>query len=188
MIIVVSGLPRSGTSLMMQMLAAAEVPIQQDGVRAPDASNERGYFEWERIKQLPREPGLILECQGKAVKVISSLLMSLPQGPDYRIVFVERDLDEVLASQTQMIERLGTRGGRLAPELMRKALETHRNQVHAWLVKLHGVVLKVAFAQLIGDPSSGSENVARFLGLGEEQAARMAGVVDVKLRHHGPAT
>ena len=185
MIIVVSGLPRSGTSLMMQMLAAAGVPIQQDGIRAADASNERGYFEWERIKQLPREPGLIAECEGKAVKVISSLLMSLAQGSDYRIIFVERDLDEVLASQTQMIERLGTRGGRLAPELMRKALEAHRNQVHAWLVKRGYAVLKMAFAQLLSDPLPVAENLARFLALGEEQPARMTGVVDRALRHHG---
>ena len=96
MITIVSGLPRSGTSLMMQMLAAGGLPILSDGERKADTDNPRGYMEWERIKQLPKDPSLIAEAEGKLVKVISQLLLSLPDGHEYRIVFMQRPLPEVL--------------------------------------------------------------------------------------------
>ena len=101
MITIVSGLPRSGTSLMMQMLAAGGVPILSDGERRADADNPRGYLEWERIKQLPKNPALIAEAEGKAVKVISQLLLSLPPGHEYRVIFMQRPLPEVMASRTR---------------------------------------------------------------------------------------
>ncbi len=99
MITVVSGLPRSGTSLMMQMLAAGGMPLLTDWERKPDADNPRGYCEWEPVKLLPKQPERIDEAEGKAVKVITQLLMSLPEGRDYRVIFMERPLPEVLASQ-----------------------------------------------------------------------------------------
>src|SRR5207253_8560948 len=102
-ITIVSGLPRSGTSLMMQMLAAGGMSILTDGERQADLDNPRGYFEWERIKQLPKEPGCIVEAEGKVVKVIWQRLLALPAGHDYRVVFVQRPLAEVLASQEQML-------------------------------------------------------------------------------------
>src|SRR5579885_3750093 len=105
MITIVSGLPRSGTSLMMQMLVAGGMSALTDGERKPDDDNPRGYYEWERIKLLPREPELIAEAEGKVAKVISQLLMSLPSGRDYRVVFMERALPEVVASQAEMIRR-----------------------------------------------------------------------------------
>jgi hypothetical protein len=98
MITIVSGLPRSGTSLMMQMLAAGGMPILSDGERQADADNPRGYLEWERIKQLPKDPACIAEAEGKCVKVISLLLLSLPEGHEYRVIFMQRPLAEVLAS------------------------------------------------------------------------------------------
>src|SRR5215472_13543471 len=103
MIVIVSGLPRSGTSLAMQMLAAGGIPVLSDGMRQPDSDNPRGYYEWEPIKQLPEEPSLIAQAEGRAVKVISSLLLTLPQGHDYRLIFMLRPLDEVLASQAVML-------------------------------------------------------------------------------------
>src|SRR2546428_444309 len=102
MITIVSGLPRSGTSLMMQMLAAGGMSILSDGERQADLDNPRGYFEWERIKQLPKEPGCIAEAEGKVVKVISQLLLALPAGHEYRVIFMQRPLAEVLASQERM--------------------------------------------------------------------------------------
>src|SRR5208283_3954323 len=108
MITIVSGLPRSGTSLMMQMLVAGGMTPLSDGERKADTDNPRGYLEWERIKQLPKEPGLIAEAEGKVVKVVSQLLLSLPEGPHYRIVFMQRPLAEVLKSQEQMLKRRGT--------------------------------------------------------------------------------
>jgi hypothetical protein len=108
MITIVSGLPRSGTSLMMQMLAAGGMPVLSDGERRADTDNPRGCLEWERIKQLPKDPACIAEAEGKVVKVISQLLLSLPPGHDYRIVFMQRPLPEILKSQDEMLRRRGT--------------------------------------------------------------------------------
>ena len=107
MITIVSGLPRSGTSLMMQMLAAGGMPILSDGERRADVDNPRGYLEWERIKQLPKDPACIAEAEGKAVKVISQLLLSLPAQHEYRVIFMQRPLPEVMASQDEMLRRRG---------------------------------------------------------------------------------
>jgi hypothetical protein len=89
-ITIVSGLPRSGTSLMMQMLAADGMTILPDFERKPDADNPRGYYEWEPAKLLPMQPHRIDEAEGKAVKVISQLLLSIPEGRDYKVIFLER--------------------------------------------------------------------------------------------------
>src|ERR1700726_4948540 len=108
MITIVSGLPRSGTSLMMQMLASGGMSVLTDQERKPDIDNPRGYCEWEPIKLLPREPDRIDEAEGKAVKVISQLLLSLPQGRTYKLIFMERPLPEVLASQDEMLKLRGS--------------------------------------------------------------------------------
>ena len=113
MITVVSGLPRSGTSLMMQMLSAGGLSVVTDGERQADADNPRGYFEWERIKLLPKRPDCIAEAEGKVVKVISQLLFALPPGREYRVIFMQRPLPEVVASQAEMIRRRGTSGAPL---------------------------------------------------------------------------
>ena len=106
-IIVVSGLPRSGTSLMMQMLAAGGVEVVTDHVRTADTDNPRGYYEFELVKKIKQDASWLPEARGKAVKMVSQLLYDLPAGEKYRIIFLERDLDEVLVSQEKMLERLG---------------------------------------------------------------------------------
>src|SRR5246500_3206557 len=133
MITIVSGLPRSGTSLMMQMLAAGGMAILSDGVRKADLDNPRGYFEWERIKQLPNDPGCIAEAEGKVVKVISQLLFSLPTGHDYRVIFMQRPLPEVMASQDEMLRRRGTYDGSIDPSAIVNAFRDHLYKVHSWL-------------------------------------------------------
>src|SRR5215471_20746982 len=138
MITIVSGLPRSGTSLMMQMLVAGGMTPLADGERQADADNPRGYLEWERIKQLPNDPGCIAESEGKAVKVISKLLLSLPPGHEYRIIFMERPMAEVLASQEQMLRHRGAADGPDAAT-MAKAFERHLYEVNTWLTGKHNV-------------------------------------------------
>src|ERR1035438_2859225 len=108
MIAIVSGLPRSGTSLMMQMLDAGGLPVLSGGEPKAATANPKGYLEWERIKQVPKNPGLIAEAEGKVVKVISQLILSLPASHEYRIVFMQRPLPEVLRSQDE-IDRKSTR-------------------------------------------------------------------------------
>ena len=128
-ITIVSGLPRSGTSLMMQMLAAGGMPLLTDLERKPDIDNPRGYCEWEPIKLLPKEPNRIDEAEGKAVKVISQLLLSLPSGRNYKVIFMERPLPEVLASQDEMLKRRGSvrsRGYRAANFWLSRSPEKSR--------------------------------------------------------------
>src|SRR5208283_2868418 len=104
MITVVSGLPRSGTSMMMQMLVAAGLPILSDNVRKADVDNPRGYLEWEPISHIAYNPEIIAEAEGKAVKVVSNLLQHLPPTHDYKIIFMRRTLAEVIRSQDLMYE------------------------------------------------------------------------------------
>jgi hypothetical protein len=164
-IIIVSGLPRSGTSLMMQMLAAGGMAILSDGERQADADNPRGYFEWERIKLMPQQPGCIAEAEGKALKVISQLLFALPAGREYRIIFMQRPLAEVVASQAEMIRRRGTTGPGLAPAALIAGLGAHLNQVNAWLRdKANISVHRVEHHNVLREPLRVSESIQQFLG------------------------
>jgi hypothetical protein len=164
MITIISGLPRSGTSLMMQMLAASGMPVLSDGERQADIDNPRGYYEWERIKRLPQDPNCIDEAEGKAVKVISQLLFALPTGRNYRIIFLERPLPEVVASQAEMILRRGTSGAALSPAALIAGLQAHKNQVNAWLQHRPEIVLcRVEYREVLHDPRLASEAVQRFL-------------------------
>jgi hypothetical protein len=165
-IIIVSGLPRSGTSLMMQMLAAGGVPILSDGERVADADNPRGYCEWEQVKQLPKEPACIDQAEGKAVKVISQLLFALPTGHDYRILFMERPLPEVIASQAEMIRRRGTSGPAVPEAALIAGLRAHLNQVNAWLAQRKEILVRrQPYHELLRAPVAASENIGKFLDL-----------------------
>ena len=164
MITVVSGLPRSGTSLMMQMLAAGGMPVLSDGERQADADNPRGYFEWERIKLLPKEPECISEAEGKVVKVISQLLFALPARREYRVVFMQRPLPEVVASQAEMIRRRGTIGATLTASALIAGLGAHLNQVNAWLRNKGNIsVHRVEHHDVMREPLRVSESMQEFL-------------------------
>jgi len=163
-ITIVSGLPRSGTSLMMQMLSAGGIPALTDGQRQPDTDNPRGYYEWERIKQLPQDPNCIAEAEGKVVKVISQLLLALPAGKDYRVIFLERPLPEVVASQSEMIRRRGTQGAGLSEPALIAGLQAHLNQVNAWLGRRPEIhIHRVQYREVLRDPVHISEEIQRFL-------------------------
>jgi hypothetical protein len=163
MITIVSGLPRSGTSLMMQMLVAGGMSALSDGERCPDTDNPRGYLEWERIKQLPKDPGCITEGEGKVVKVISRLLLSLPAGHEYRIIFMQRPLPEVLASQDQMLRRRGTYKEGVDPAVIGAAFEKHLRQVDAWLRKPYVQLLRVPYRDILSQPEEISRKLSEFL-------------------------
>src|SRR4026209_2745330 len=94
-IVVVSGLPRSGTSMMMQMLQAGGLEILTDAVRTPDGSNPKGYFEFEAVKDLDKgqAPAWLAGARGKAVKIVSSLVRWLPESNDYQVIFMQRNLN-----------------------------------------------------------------------------------------------
>jgi len=164
MISIVSGLPRSGTSLMMQMLAAGGMPVLADGERQADVDNPKGYFEWERVKQLPKEPSCIAEAEGKVVKVISQFLLTLPAGHEYRIVFMQRPLAEVLASQEQMLRNRGNSDSADSSSAILKAFQDHLFEVNAWLNgKPNLKVLRVHYHGVLNQPREISEKLGQFL-------------------------
>jgi hypothetical protein len=149
---------------MMQMLAAGGMAILTDGERLADTDNPRGYYEWERIKLLPREPGCIAEAEGKVVKVISQLLFALPTGRDYKIIFMVRPLAEVVASQTEMIRRRGTTGSALPEAAMIAGLQAHLNQVRAWVKnKANLTVCDVEYHAVLREPRATAEKVQNYL-------------------------
>jgi len=164
MITIVSGLPRSGTSLMMQMLAAGGLSVLSDGERRADVDNPRGYLEWERIKQLPKDPSCIAEGEGKVVKVISQLLLALPEGHEYRVIFMQRPLPEVLASQEKMLANRGTIGQAPDKSIMTRAFQNHLFEVNSWLNgKSYVKVLRVPYHQVLEAPKAVAVSLAEFL-------------------------
>jgi hypothetical protein len=181
MITIVSGLPRSGTSLMMQMLAAGGMTLLTDHERRPDVDNPRGYCEWEPIKLLPKEPNRIDEAEGKVVKVISQLLLSLPTGKDYKLIFMERPLPEVLASQDEMLKHRGGATLSMDHAVLTSAFRDHMKEVVSWLERRDDIpVCRMGYRKVLSDPASTAKTLREFLGLGLNVEA-MASQVDPTL-------
>jgi hypothetical protein len=181
MITIVSGLPRSGTSLMMQMLVAGGMTALSDGERQADPDNPRGYLEWERIKQLPNDPACIAEGEGKVVKVISRLLLTLPPGHEYRIIFMQRPLAEVLASQDQMLRRRGTYKEGTNPAVITAAFEKHLREVYAWIdARPYIKSLPVSYHDLLSRSKEISQQLSAFVEIPLNVEA-MAQQVDASL-------
>lgn len=181
---VVSGLPRSGTSLAMQMIHAGGIPALTDGQRTSDDSNPRGYFELERVKQLKQDKSWLDDAAGKVVKVIHLLLAELPDDRPYRVVFMQRDLREVVQSQATMLARSGRAGGQLAPERLIAVYEQQLKTVEQWLAaRPNFSVLRVPYAQLVSDPAGVVPTVNAFLG-GTLDEARMRAAVDPGLHRN----
>lgn len=181
-IIVVSGLPRSGTSMLMRMLAGGGIPLVTDGERAADEDNPLGYFELERVKALGGEgdQNWLAGSRGKAVKVISFLLEKLPRGYDYRVVFLNREIQEVLASQKKMLSRRGETAA-TSDERMTELFEEHLRKVRRLLRDdARFETLPVPYAEVIADPGTQARRIARFVGVPAD-AAGMASAVDPSL-------
>jgi hypothetical protein len=178
-IVVVSGLPRSGTSMAMRMLEAGGATVLSDGQRAADAANPRGYYEFEPVKDLDKPGGgaWLGDARGKAVKIISLLLTYLPESYDYQVILMRRDLDEIVASQNAMLDARGEARG---PEDARlKALyEDHLAQVQRFLSRRACFsTLDVPYAGVIAEPRAQAERLSRFLGA-RLDVERMAAVAD----------
>jgi hypothetical protein len=175
---IVSGLPRSGTSLMMQMLQAGGMAVLADGHRAADENNPRGYFELEAVKHTRSDLVWLAQAGGRAVKVIHLLLLQLPPGSQYRVVFMLRDLMEVVASQRAMLKQQGRPGAALADETLASVFEKQIAGVRNWLSEQPNFrVLCVNYRDVLGDPRASAERVAAFLG-GDLNSETMAAVVE----------
>ncbi len=151
---------------MMQMLVAGGMTPLADGERKADVDNPRGYLEWERIKTLPNDPSCIAEGEGKVVKVISRLLLSLPAGHEYRVIFMQRPLPEVLASQDQMLRHRGAFKEGTDRAVISAAFEKHLREVYAWLDGTAYVkALRMPYHDVLSRPKETSEQLAQFLGM-----------------------
>ena len=178
---VVSGLPRSGTSLMMAMLEAGGIPALTDHLRAPDPDNTRGYYEFEPVKALRRDASWVGRARGKTVKVIHALLDALPDGFEYRVVFMRRDLREVVASQATMLARSARKGGRITEDQLRTLYAREYERVERWLGERQNMrVLFVDYNALVRDPAKGAATLNRFFDSRLDEAA-MTGTVDPAL-------
>lgn len=181
-VVVVSGLPRSGTSMLMNMLSAGGMTAMSDGARGADEDNPRGYFEMERVAALAEEQdrAWLRAARGKAVKIISHLLKYLPADNDYRIVLIERALPEVIASQNRMLKNRHQEnpvGDVATAELYRK----HLVAVRVWARRQRNCrLLEVRYADAVAQPLAVAGTIAAFVGGGLD-VARMAAAVDASL-------
>lgn len=181
-ITVVSGLPRSGTSMMMKMLDAGGIPPVTDELREADEDNPKGYFEFEPVKQMDQgDTSWVVGARGKVVKVISALLKHLPPGEQYRVVFVRRHMPEILASQRKMLIRRGEDPDKMDDAQMALLFEKHLKQVEEWLrAQPNFQVLYVHYSDVLTDPQPQIAVINRFLG-GNLNTAAMAEMVDPQL-------
>ena len=181
-IIIVSGLPRSGTSMMMKMLEAGGAPIMTDAVRTADIDNPKGYYEYERVKDLEKETdkSYIREGRGKALKVISWLLKDLPAGNDYKILFMRRDLNEVIASQNKMLKHRNEADAS-DDAMMADAYMNHLASVRILSRKRDDFeMIEIRYDTAVKDAKTAAQQVNAFLG-GKLDEAKMAQVVDAEL-------
>ncbi len=163
-IIIVSGVPRSGTSLAMQMLRAGGVPTFTDGVRKADESNPQGYLELEKVRSLPTDRSWLPEVSGQAVKVIHSLLKYLPAEYTYSVVFMHRNLQEVVISQKSMLSRLGKKGGLITDDQLMRIFEKEVEQVLTSLRSASNIrLLELDYSSLLDDPLQAAGSIGEFL-------------------------
>jgi hypothetical protein len=178
-IIIVSGLPRSGTSLMMQMLDQGGLEIVTDNIRVADTDNPRGYYELEKVKKIKQDASWLPETRGKGFKMVSQLLLNLPDSEHYGIIFMERDLDEMIVSQEKMLKRLGRPA---APrDEIRTAFDNHLNRLRDWLGRQpHIRVLYVKYSDLVENPPEQAARISKFLD-GKVDTQAMVKAVDPSL-------
>jgi sulfotransferase family protein len=182
-IIVVSGLPRSGTSMTMKMLDAGGVPTMTDGIRTADESNPKGYYELEQVKELDKngDQAWLRDARGKAVKIISFLLTYVPDTNDYKVIFMQRDIDEVLQSQNKMLEARGEPVDPSQDANMRRVYEQHLAKVERFLRNRKCfATIQVRYKDAIDNPAEQARRINEFLG-GSLDVARMAAVADREL-------
>jgi hypothetical protein len=164
-ITIVSGLPRSGTSMMMKMLEAGGLEPLTDNIRAADEDNPRGYFEFERVKQIEHDKAWLEDARGRAVKLISALLKHLPPTHSYKVIFMRRAMPEILASQRQMLIRREEPADAVPDDKMAAMFEKHVAQVESWLAAQPNIeTIYVSYNEVMKDARPHAERINDFLG------------------------
>jgi len=178
---IVSGLPRSGTSMMMNALEAGGMEVLTDHIRQADEDNPRGYYEFEPVKKTREDPSWLREAKGKAVKVIYRLLYDLPKEYRYRVIFMQRNLKETLESQNRMLRRNGRPVDTIPEKKMLTLLAAELSKCERWLaVQPNFNVLYVDYRTMIEDGQKQARKINKFLDGGLDVKA-MAAVVDPSL-------
>ena len=180
-IVVVSGLPRSGTSMTMKMLEAGGLTVVTDGLRTADEDNPKGYYEDERVKRLHQEEdkAWLREARGKVVKIISFLLKSLPAEHNYQVILMHRNLREIVASQNKMLGRLG-KPNELPDDAAVQLLASQVKDAAFFLQRPHFEVLELQYSETLENARPQAERIAQFLGRPLD-VEKMAAVVDRQL-------
>ncbi|MGH2443264.1 MAG: sulfotransferase domain-containing protein [Chloroflexota bacterium] len=177
-VIIVSGLPRSGTSMMMQMLAAGGLPVLTDNQRKPDTDNPRGYYEFEAVKTVRDDASWLENAHGSVVKMVYKLLYDLPPNHSYRVIFVQRKLEEVIGSQGEMLRRRGKEDDDLTPDQLIALYERELGSVQSWLQRQPNFsTLYVNYRDVLIDPGSVADKLKDFLA-GSLNAEAMAQIPD----------
>ena len=179
---VVSGLPRSGTSMMMKMLEAGGIPPLTDKIRTADDDNPKGYYEFERVKQMDKgDTKWMADAQGKTVKVISQLLKYMPAEYEYKVIFMRRNMSEILASQKKMLINRGEDPEQASDEEISALFEKHLNSVMDWMAAQPNVsVIYIHYSDMLANPVPQVAQINEFLG-GNLNTDAMSEVVDPKL-------
>jgi argonaute-like protein implicated in RNA metabolism and viral defense len=178
---IVSGLPRSGTSMTMKMLEAGGLPVFVDNIRTADEDNPKGYYELEKVKQIESDKSWLPDAKGKVVKMVSELLKHLPADHKYKIVFMRRKIEETLASQQQMLIRRGEPTDKVSDEKMTELFRKHLVRLAAWIEKQPNIeILYVNYSDAMANPTQEVKKINDFLGGGLNMEA-MAAVADPKL-------
>ena len=178
---VVSGLPRSGTSMMMKMLEAGGMQVLTDDVRTADEDNPKGYYEFERVKQIEHDQSWLEDAEGKAVKMVAALLKHLPRGYTYQVIFMRRKVEQVLASQRQMLARKGKPTDAVSDERLTELFRQHLERIEAWLDGQPNIeVIYVSYNEVLENPIEQVKRINQFLG-NTFDVENMVGIVDQAL-------
>lgn len=180
-ITIVSGLPRSGTSMMMKMLESGNMQLVKDNIREADIDNPNGYYELEKVKELENDNSWLGCALGKAIKIVSPILQHLDNNHRYKIIFMVRNLDEILASQRRMANRLATGEDNIQDNLLKHQYTLHLQEIEKWDEQNENIdILYVDHSTAINDPSKVVDSVCNFLGH-ELNREEMVSVVDSSL-------
>jgi hypothetical protein len=189
-LVLVSGLPRSGTSMLMQMLEKGGMPIVTDKIRTADEDNPKGYHEFEKIKEIDKtqDKSWLKQYRGQVIKTISFLLQDLPRDLNYKVIFMRRNIEEVLKSQNKMLERSGAPGTIVSDDKMRGNYEFHLKKVYYQLEHIPNFeALYVDYPAVVENPLREAKRINEFLG-GNLNVEGMAGAVESGLyRNRAPA-
>lgn len=167
--------------MMMKMLAAGGIQPLTDNIRTADEDNPKGYFEFERVKQIEKDQAWLEDAKGLAVKLISALLKHLPANYRYRVIFMRRSMPEILASQRQMLVRRGEPTDTVPDEKMAAMFEKHLAQIETWLAAQPNIdVVYVSYNDVLNHPRQAAARINAFLG-GSLAVDEMVAAVDSTL-------